>query len=167
MLPLRSDAIRKARQVDTWQLAIIFAVYSSGAVISTVASALLWGLRPWMSPIVFLELWALPLDALTFLNLAFIEFGHIAEEMTAGGMMLDSLVSAVKQIVNVCHRIAVLCYFSLCWRVADLILLSEICLSSRRVLLNARNHLKHSAAYMQAYHSYSSISSGSLLLIQV
>jgi hypothetical protein len=170
VLPLRSEAIRKARQVNTKNLLPLFSAYSSGAVLSTAASVLLWGLRPWMSPIVFFELWALPLDALAFLSLAFSESLHIAEELSVGGKAAEPLVTAeksmqlcegaaqlqgtVKGVVILCHRVTMLWCFGLQWRLADCILLSEICLSSRRVLLNCKHRLQHSIAQSQTHKAY-------------
>lgn len=129
-----------------------------------------------MSPIVFFELWALPLDALAFLNLAFSESLHIAEEVSVGGKASEPLVTAekrmelsqaaallqgtVKGAVILCHRIAMLCCFGVQWRLADMVLLMDIRLLSRRVLLNVQNRLQHSIAQSQTDKSYPCATSG-------
>lgn len=123
-----------------------------------------------MSPIVFFELWALPLDALAFLHLAFSECLHIAEEVSVGGKASEPLVSpekrmelcegaallqgTVKGAVVLCHRVSMLFSFGLQWRVADMVLLLEIRLSARRVLLNVQSRLQHCIAQSQADKMY-------------
>ena len=131
-----------------------------------------------MSPIVFFELWALPLDALAFLNLAFSECLHIAEEVSVGGKASEPLVTAekrmelsegatllqctVKGVVVLCHRVAMLFSFGLQWRVADVVLLMEIRLSARRVLCNVQSRLQHSLAQSQAHKKYPCATPGSV-----
>jgi hypothetical protein len=131
-----------------------------------------------MSPIVFFELWALPLDALTFFSLAFSESLHIAEEVSLGGKSSEPLVTAekrmalsegasllqgtIKGVVVMCHRIALLWCFGVQWRLADFLLLSDIHLSARRVLLNIQHHLQYSTVQFQAHHNYPCASPGPL-----
>jgi hypothetical protein len=178
VLPLRSEAIRKARQVNKHKLLKLLSAYSFGALFSASASVILWRFRPWMSTIVFFELWALPLDALTFCTLAFSESLHIAEEMSLGGKVSEPLVTAekrtallesasllqgtIKGLVIFCHRIALLWSFGVKWRLADFLLLSDIRLSARRALLKLQHHLQDSTVQFQAHHNYPCASPGSL-----
>lgn len=148
---------------------------------STAASVCLWRLRPMMSPLVFLELWCIPLDALTFLRLAFSESLHIAEELAYVSKRSEPWMTAEKRIelsesaalvqgvvkggVILCHRMTMLWCFGIHWRLADFLLLCEIRLSIVRLLQNVQQRLRHSIAYIQANQSYPRATKGAIYSI--
>jgi hypothetical protein len=182
LLPLRSDAIRRAARVDLGASFNIFVTSTLLAAAHTVATHLLVLHAHALTPILFFQLCAVPLHMLRFYHIAATEALHIADELSNRRSSTSDPCDVVPSFANerraatraaisglyhvfegaalLVHHVGELLTFGFCFRIGDILLVHDIRLLTIRLLTALHSCLRGTLAHERICSAFATASPG-------
>jgi hypothetical protein len=181
ILPLRASSIRRAHDVKIRPLVTILLLYALECCLHVAGSILLVRSARRLPPVLFFELWTLPLDAISFFQLSCLEILHVVEELSHRADLsapsfwlisperraeLGDFVKLHHDIcrgaIILCHRATMLAQFGFKGRLGDILVLADMRATSNRILHNLELYLRHSLSHINVDAQFQDATKGRL-----